>query len=60
MSSSSQQDLWHDQSLHAYCSLACPSHIGRFYIVQEPTRQGAKCRLLVLAKHRLPVHPAAP
>jgi hypothetical protein len=27
----------------------------RFYIVQCPKRQGGKCRLLMTAKHRLPV-----
>lgn len=42
-----------------YCSPAGLLHTGRFYIIQELKRQGAKCRLLVLAKHRLPVHPAA-
>ena len=27
----------------------------RFYVVQVPKRQGGKCRLLMTAKHRLPV-----
>lgn len=27
----------------------------RFYMVQIPKRQGGKCRLLMTAKHRLPV-----
>lgn len=34
---------------------------GRFYIIQVPKRQGAKCRLLVTARRRLPVRcPATP
>jgi hypothetical protein len=38
------------QCLQTYWVLPC-----RFYVVQCPKRQGGKCRLLMTAKHRLPV-----